>query len=511
MAENETLSPQPAQQSEGKTISISKRAIVMALAVTFSIVIIAVVLSQVLPMGRYGYVMGEDGQYTDSLQAGSFVEGYDYEGNELHRLSWWQYLLSPVLILIEDGAATLWGILVLLLVIGAVFTALDETGVMLYAVKYIASKFRRRKYALLFVLSLFFMVMGSSAGMFEEFIPMIPVVVLLCYAMGWDALTGLAISVLSSCCGFAAGVVNPFTVGICQSLAPESMNMVMYSGIGMRLLTFVLVYLALDGIIFAYVRRIEKDPTRSLVYEADKQRRGQFNFNLDEFRENPSQNKSLVWFAAWLGFIVLFALVAIALSISGAVPGIANSIMYVTIAAYAIAGIGACILSGLKGKALLKSLGKGTLTLLPATAMILIAGAVRYILEEGNVMHTILHYAETAIGGQPKFVIVLILYAVIIFFNGLIPSGSGKAFLLMPMVFALCSMFGIDGQIAVLTFAYADGFSNMILPTNAGLLLMLGMTTVDYPKWVRWSGKIQLVILAITIGLLALATLVVYA
>ena len=80
----------------------------------------------------------------------------------------------------------------------------------------------------------------------------------------------------------------------------------------------------------------------------------------------------------------------------------------------------------------------------------------------------------------------------------------------MPMVFALCSMFDVNGQIAVLTFAYADGFSNMILPTNAGLLLMLGMTTVDYGPWFRWSGKIQLAILTITTALLALATFVVY-
>ena len=495
---------------EGKMISINKKAIIVAVVVILAVVVLSVVLSLVLPMGSYEYVLDSSGNVTDSLAAGTFHEGTDADGNALTRLVWWKYLLSPILILFGDGAGTIWGILVLLLVIGAVFTALDETGIMVYAVKFIAKKFIAHKYALLFVMSLFFMVMGSTAGMFEEFIPLIPVVVLLCYAMGWDALTGLGISVLASCCGFAAGVINPFTVGIAQSLAPESMNMVMYSGIGMRLLTFVLVYAALSGLIFAHVRRIEKDPKKSLVYEADKLRRSQFNFNLDEFVESPDKNKALAWFGGWLGFIVLYAVVAIVLSITGIMPSIASSIMYVVIVAYAAAGIGACCISGLRGKALLKQFGKGLMTLAPAVVMILIAGAVRYILDEGHVMHTILHYAEVAIGSRSRFEIVLIFYAIIIFFNALIPSGSGKAFLLMPMVFALCSMFDVNGQIAVLTFAYADGFSNMILPTNAGLLLMLGMTTVDYGTWFRWSGKIQLAILTITTALLALATFVVY-
>lgn len=71
--------------------------------------------------------------------------------------------------------------------------------------------------------------------------------------------------------------------------------------------------------------------------------------------------------------------------------------------------------------------------------------------------------------------------------------------------------FGLNLQVAVLTMAYGDGFANVLLPTNAGLLLILGMTTVSYPKWFRWSGKIQLALFACTIGILMFAQFVVYA
>ena len=107
--------------------------------------------------------------------------------------------------------------------------------------------------------------------------------------------------------------------------------------------------------------------------------------------------------------------------------------------------------------------------------------------------------------------IILLVYAAIFLFEIFIPSGSAKAFLLMPMIGAMCTQLGIDGQVAVLAFAYGYGFANVLLPTHAGLLLILGMTTVNYPKWLRWSGKIQFTLLLATIGILMLAQYVVYA
>ena len=185
--------------------------------------------------------------------------------------------------------------------------------------------------------------------------------------------------------------------------------------------------------------------------------------------------------------------------------------LYITVARYVVAGRGACVMCGLRGKDLFKKLGKGLVTLLPAVAMILIASGVRYIMEKGYVMDTILYKVTSACAGQSPAVIILLVYLAIFIFEMFIPSGSAKAFLLMPMIGAMCTQLGIDGQVAVLAFAYGDGFANVLLPTNAGLLLILGMTTVNYPKWIRWSGKIQFTLLAATVGILMLAQYVIYA
>lgn len=224
------------------------------------LVIAAIILTQVLPRGAYERAIDADGNEY-------IVEDSYREDDSLPSLKWWQAVFSPFLVLDPsmDGSLMVWALIALLLVIGAVFTALDNTGVLVYMVESLRNRFKGKKYLLLFLLSFAFMFLGSSAGMFEELIPLVPVVVLLCYAFGWDALTGLGISVLAACFGFAAGVVNPFTVGIAQNL----MGIPMFSGIEMRLLTFVVAYAILMAFVYPYARRIEKKPQRSPVYLED--------------------------------------------------------------------------------------------------------------------------------------------------------------------------------------------------------------------------------------------------
>lgn len=154
---------------------------------------------------------------------------------------------------------------------------------------------------------------------------------------------------------------------------------------------------------------------------------------------------------------------------------------------------------------------KGALTLLPVTGMVLIASSVRYIIEAGHVMDTILYHTINAAKGQNPAVLILIIYLVVLIFELFITSGSAKAFLLMPMIGAICSQLGINPQVAVLAFTFGDGIVNVFMPTNATLLLTLGLTTVTYPKWFRWAGPILLTVFGMTIGILMLAQFVIFA
>ena len=279
----------------------------------------------------------------------------------------------------------------------------------------------------------------------------------------------------------------------------------MYSGIAPRLLTFALAYIILMAFIYPYANKIERHPEKSPVYKADLKRKQGFNFRIDDFTEDKGKNKALVWFGVWMLIVVGVAISSIV------IQALADYMMYIILAIYVIAGVGASVMCGLKGKALFKELGKGALTLLPAVIMILIAGGVRYIVEEGDIIDTILFHFINLVGDSGGFGTTMILYLIIFVFELFIQSGSAKAFLLMPMIFDICTLVSIDPQIAVLAFVFADGFSNVILPTNAGLLLILGLTTVDYGTWFKWSLKIHLTLFAATIGVLALSQYVIFA
>lgn len=481
--------PPTDKQPKPQTIKISKKAIVLAVVVILILVFGAYALTFLLPRGEY-----------QRSAEGSIIQGTYRENPELDGIAWWEFLLSPVMILLpsSEGSTIVYAIIILLFVIGAIFTALDESGILVYMIYVIRQKFESNKYKIIFITSFAFMFLGSAVGMFEELIPLVPIVVLLAYAMGWDALLGLGMSILACCFGFAAGVVNPFTVGISQTLG----GIVMFSGIGLRLLTFVIAYIMLTGFLYWYAKHIDKNPKKSLVYKEDLIRKLDFKFDNDIFYDEK-KSKALKWFACWICLVLFFSLLAIFWH------ELANYIMYITLVVYVIAGIGACFICGMKGSNIFKLLGKGSLSLLPAVVMILVAGGVRYIIEEGDIMDTILYNAVNVIEGQKPLSAVLMIYGVIFIFEMFIPSGSAKAFLLMPIIFDICSIVNVNGQVAVLCLAFADGFSNMLLPTNGGLLLILGMTTVDIKKWFLWSLPIQLSLLAVTVGILALA-LVVY-
>lgn len=168
-------------------------------------------------------------------------------------IPFWKWALSPILVLFGEDSASLIAIILLLVVLGGVFNCLDKFGVLRLLLDKITEKFGKRKRILLAVIPLFFMVLGSVAGTYEECVPLVPVVVALAVRFGWDALTGLGMSILAAGCGFAAGVCNPFTIGVAQEL----LGLPMFSGLWFRIINFAFIYVLLISFLFLYTKKIE--------------------------------------------------------------------------------------------------------------------------------------------------------------------------------------------------------------------------------------------------------------
>ena len=496
MKKKDDVALEPAEGAKPHTIELSQKSVLVGCLIVLALLIASIVMAYTLPTGYYDTINNDGNVTIDPNGEFHFVE--------MERISWWKILLSPFMILDpgQTGAAMVWSILLLLFVLGAIFKALDETGILVYMVDKLKFKFSNRKYILLFVMPLIFMFLGSTSGMFEEIIPLVPVVVLLSYAFGWDALVGLGMSILGSCFGCSAGLVNPFNIGVAQSL----LGLPVFSGIEIRILTFVLGYLVIIAFLYPYAKKIEKNPEKSLVYKEDLAKRTSFVQEDKEFIPDKSKDKALKWVGSWLILVVVIAFISIFIQ-PRFIPALgkfslADYVLYTTVVIYLIAGIGACIICGQKGKKLFKNLASGVLTLAPAVVMILLAGGIRYIIQEGNVMDTLLYYIVQLCEDRNPAEIIMLVYTAIFVLELFIPSGSAKAFLIMPLIGSLCIKLAVSEQVSVLAFAFADGFSNLLFPTNTGLILILGMTTVSYPKWIKWSMRFQIPMFLITIAIL---------
>jgi len=165
---------------------------------------------------------------------------------------------------------------------------------------------------------------------------------------------------------------------------------------------------------------------------------------------------------------------------------------------FLVGGLGAGLFLKMPGRAIGKSLVSGALAMLPGILLILMAMSVPHVMTRGGVMDSILYRAASLIQGTGSYLAGFLVYVLTLFLNFFISSASAKAFLVMPILTPLADLVGLTRQTVVLAFDLGDGFSNMIFPTNALLLIGLGFTTVTYPRWIRWTWKVQILILALS-------------
>jgi uncharacterized ion transporter superfamily protein YfcC len=172
---------------------------------------------------------------------------------------------------------------------------------------------------------------------------------------------------------------------------------------------------------------------------------------------------------------------------------------------FLIAGLGAGFFAGMGARGAFGAFWKGLLNILPAVVLILMALSAKHIIVKGGIMDTILLAASGAIVGAPKFLAAFLVYVATLVLEFFVGSASAKAFLLMPILAPLADLVGITRQATVLAFDIGDGFANMFFPTNALLLIALGLTVVGYPKWIRWTLPVQGIMFLVSMAFLAIA------
>lgn len=458
------------QTNNKKGLNISTKSFLTSILVIFVFMVLTYILTFLIPSGEYTRITDTNGNtIIDTSSAFTYVDG---------GISFGKWLLSPILVLGANGGGTTIAVIVFLLIIGGIFNSLDKCGLMKYMLDLIVYRYGKYRYRLMAMLILFFMSLGALIGSFEECVPLVPIVTALSISLGWDALTGMGMSILAAGCGFSSGVCNPFTVGVAQELA----GLPMFSGLWLRAVSFVLIYILLFLFIKHHAKKIEQPLTNTVTNST--------------FQSQPSMSRALICFATILGIGILLVFSSSFLTF------LQDYTMIIVAVMFLIAGIASVLLTGTSKKVLGSTFINGVGSIFPAVLMILMASSIKYTLEEAKILDTILHSAVGVTSHLPKWAVILFIYLLVLVMNFFIASGSAKAFLLIPLIVPIGQIFGISSQLCIMAFAFGDGFSNVFYPTNPVLLISTGLADVSYGKWVKWSWKFQILNLALTSCLL---------
>lgn len=471
---------------------INRKAFVQSVVLLFVLMMLAGVLTRVLPAGHYQRVL-QDGREVVLPASFQWMPRPNYPV--------WRWFTAPIEVLWGPDHLIVIVIIFFILMVGGAFAVLDATGILKAGMAKVVQWSGGRKYMLLLTVTFFFMSLGAFLGVFEEVIPLVPIMLALSFYLGWDSLVGLGMSILATNVGFSAAISNPFTIGVAQEIA----QLPLFSGAAFRLLIFGVLYLLLAFFLVTYAKKIERHPESSLVYAEDRAERAHFVASGVDFSEStPGLGKAMAWFG-------LFALLIVATLVGGPfVPGLSHYALPLVGLWFLIGGVGAGLLAQKDKRRVWQALWEGVSGIAPGIILILMAVSIKHIVTNGGVMDTILYYAAQPFGELSPILAAWAIYAITLVMELFVASGSAKAFLLMPLVIPLADLVGVTRQVAVTAYCFGDGFSNLIYPTNPVLLIVLGLTSVSYFKWLRWSLKLWVWIIFVTLAFLALGVMIHY-
>ena len=435
------------------------------LTLLFFLMVAALVATWLIPQGQFGTEVDDAGREV-------VLPGTYEVADERELLNPWELFTA-----VPRAFADAQDIIFFLLIIGGVLAVIRATGSIDALLGGLLKQFGTRPGILIFAVVFVFALTSSAMGASGEYIPFVLILVALCRAMRLDPMTAVGMIVAGYGVGYGTAAFNPYTVVVAQGIA----DLPTYSGWPVRLgLTLPFVLIGWHHV-WRYSRRVQDDPTASLVKDMEVPEQGQ------PPEDYPGlTSRHLLVLAGFVGALGI------------AVWGIANWgwYLYELGAAFLVLGVATAALFRMDASETAGRFVKGATDLTETALLVGVARGIALVMEDGQILHTIVHGLSlplSTVGPELSAVGMLGMQAILNFF---IPSGSGQAFVTMPLMAPLGDLVGVSRQISVLAFQFGDGFANMLIPTNAVLMGILGMAGIPYDRWFRFCLPLFLKLMA---------------
>ncbi|MGG3641633.1 YfcC family protein [Bacillus gobiensis] len=448
-------------------------------ALIFGITILAALATYFVPSGQFDRV--EQGDRTVIVQG-------SYKEIDAEPVPFFNLFQS-----IPEGMVQSADIIFYIFLVGGAFGIINKTGTIEASVHLLVNRLKNRGALLIPIVMIAFSVGGATIGMSEETIIFIPIGVAIARALGYDAMTGAAMISLGAAIGFTGGMLNPFSVGIAQSIA----EVPLFSAIGYRFIIYFILLGFAIWYLMRYAAKVKANPANSVISDIEA--------------ANAAANKSSIEkeessFTFRHGLVLLIVTAGFALNIFGVFQW--KWFLTELSASFIIMGFAAGLAGGLGVNGMFDSFIDGMKEVVYGALIVGFARSIVVVMEHGQIIDTFINSMAGAISTLPNTVNVLGMYITQVVINTFIPSGSGQAATTMPLMAPLADLLGFNRQIAVFAYQYGSGITDSIIPTSGVLMATLAMAGIPYERWIKFVWKLILGWLIISAAAIIVAVLI---
>ncbi|MGF1716179.1 YfcC family protein [Photobacterium chitinilyticum] len=375
------------------------------------------------------------------------------------------------------------------LVIGGFLAVVTETGAIDAGIAGTMKRLAGREKWMIPILMGLFALGGTVYGMAEETIPFYALLIPVMIAAGYDSIVGVAIIMVGAGIGCLGSTINPFATVIASNAAEINFM----EGFALRAIILVLGWLACVIYVMRYAEKVKRDPMQSIVaHQKDENLKHFLHSKEQQAPELTGKRKAVLAI-----FGLTFAVMMWGVSLAGWWMAELSALF-----------IGSSIIVGFVGRLseveITDSFVNGARDLLGVALIIAIARGLVVVMDNGNITHTILNYAEGLLGGLHEVAFINAIYWVEAVLCLVVPSSSGLAVLSMPVLAPLADFAGVGRELVVTAFQSASGLPNLVTPTSGVVMGGLAIGRVSYSSWLKFIGPLLGFLTAMVMVLLSL-------
>jgi uncharacterized ion transporter superfamily protein YfcC len=373
------------------------------------------------------------------------------------------------------------------LAVGAFITVTMKTQAIQTGIGRLALRFRHSGSVLIALLMGVFALGGTTYGMWEETLGFFVLLVPLALALHYDRMVAAAIIFLGAGSGVIGSTVNPFATGVASDAAGVSIGV----GIGLRIALWVVVVGMGIAYVLWYARRVSRSPEKSVVGVSDADAREAESLITDVPKLTARQKVVLVLFAATFltmiyGFIPWNDLWQEGFGKDFPLPTFYDFYFPEAAGLFLVMAVVIGLIARLGEEGTVTTIVAGAADFLGAGLIIVVARGITVVMRNAYMTDTILHWMENAVSGTSAAGFAVLAFIVNIPIAFLVPSSSGHAALVMPILAPLADFANVSRALVVTAYQSASGFVNLVTPTSAVIMGGLALSKVGYDRYLKF-------------------------